>query len=311
MCYMFYFQLQGVMDHVDAAPEVSEREGIQAADGQVLAAIAARATAQSGAENFPVAMRVLPRAIRTELQHIYRYARFVDDVGDEAPGARLPLLDAIEHAVRALPSRTGALTPVNDMRTLVVHHHMPLDPMLRLLAANRMDQERTRYATFDDLLDYCALSAAPVGEMVLHLAGAATPQNLADSAAVCAGLQVLEHCQDVREDALAGRVYLAGADLAAAGVTPAELCGVRTSPALRSVVADHVGRARELLGAGGPLVRRLRGWARLAVSGYIAGGLATADALDAGGHDVLARAIVPSTVRTARHAARLFASGRA
>ena len=309
---MFYFQLQGVMDHVDAAPSTNERsERVQPAGADVLAAIAARAAAQAGAENFPVAMRILPRAVRGELRHIYRYARFVDDIGDEAPGQRLPLLDAIEEQVRDLPSRPGVCGPVNDMRSLVVQRGMPLEPMLKLLAANRMDQWRTSYASFDELLDYCALSAAPVGEMVLHLAGAATPQNLADSAAVCAGLQVLEHCQDVREDALAGRVYLAVADLDAAGVTAAALRANTTPPAVRSVVAANVRRARDLLEAGSPLVRRLRGWARLAVSGYVGGGLATADALDAAGHDVLARAIGPSTARTARHAARLFAAGRA
>lgn len=311
MCYMFYFQLQGVMDHVDAAPSSSERsERVQPAD-EVLAAVAARAEAQSGAENFPVAMRVLPRAVRTELRHIYSYARFVDDVGDEAPGQRLPLLDAIEDAVRLLPLRVGACAPVNDMRDVVVQRGMPLEPMLTLIAANRMDQQRTSYASFEELLDYCALSAAPVGEMVLHLAGAATPANLADSASVCAGLQVLEHCQDVREDALAGRVYLAADDLSAAGVSPAELRTGTTSPALRAVVAAHADRARELLEAGPALVRRLRGWARVAVSGYVAGGLATADALAAADHDVLARAIRPSTARTARHAVRLLAAGRA
>jgi squalene synthase HpnC len=309
---MFYFQLQGVMDHVDAAPSTTERsERVQPAEVEVLAAIAARAAAQAGAENFPVAMRVLPRHVRTELTHIYSYARFVDDIGDEAPGARGALLDAIEEQVRALPSHAASCAPVNDMRGLVVQRGMPLDPMLKLIAANRMDQIRPRYATFEELLDYCALSAAPVGDMVLHLAGAATAPNLADSASVCAALQVLEHCQDVREDALAGRVYLAGADLDAAGVPVDALRASSTSPALRSVVALHAGRARELLEAGRPLVRRLRGWARLAVSGYVAGGLATADALDAAGHDVLASAIRPSRGRTVRHAARLFAAGRA
>lgn len=308
---MFYFQLQGVMDQVDAAPNTGERsERVQPA-GDVLAAVAARAAAQARAENFPVALRILPRAVRTELRHIYSYARFVDDVGDEAPGRRVPLLDAVEEAVRALPEHTSDCAPVNDMSALVVQRGMPLEPMLKLVAANRMDQVRSRYATFDDLLDYCALSAAPVGDMVLHLAGAATRENLLDSASVCAGLQVLEHCQDVREDALAGRVYLAAADLDAAGVAVAELTADVTSPALRSVVATHVRRARELLAAGRPLVRRLHGWARIAVSGYVAGGLATADALAAADHDVLARAVRPSTARTARHAARLFASGRA
>ncbi|HEY2166866.1 MAG TPA: squalene/phytoene synthase family protein [Jatrophihabitantaceae bacterium] len=300
MCYMFYFHAQGDMDQVDAAPGVRE----------VLAQIAARCAAQAGAENFPVALRILPRNVRTDLQHIYDYARFVDDVGDEAPGERSTLLDAVAADVHAVSVRRVECAPVEAMRGLIAGRSMPIEAMLKLIAANRMDQVRTRYETFEDLLDYCALSAAPVGEMVLCVADAATPANLADSAAVCAGLQVLEHCQDVREDALAGRIYLAGAQLRAAGVQDSDLTGDSTGTALRTVIAQHVARARELLEAGVPLVRRVRGWSRLAISGYVAGGIATADALAAADYDVLARAVRPSTARTAVRAVRLLISGR-
>ncbi len=141
---------------------------------------------------------------------------------------------------------------------------------------------------------------------MLHIAGAPTRRNLADSDTVCNALQVLEHCQDVREDALAGRVYLPAEDLAAAGVTRSDLTGTQTSPAVRDVVAIQVARSVEMLRAGRPLVGRLSGWARVAVAGYVAGGLATADALTAADYDVLPRLIKPGTGRTAWHAARLW-----
>ena len=130
---------------------------------------------------------------------------------------------------------------------------------------------------------------------------------------MCAALQVLEHCQDVGEDARRGRVYLPAAELRAAGVGDAELTGTATSPRLRRVLADQVTRARALLRQGAPLVSRLHGWARVAVAGYVAGGLATADALESATYDVLGRDVRPSSRRTAVHAARVWArptSGR-
>jgi phytoene/squalene synthetase len=183
-----------------------------------------------------------------------------------------------------------------------------VQPFRDLVAANVADQTVTDYPTFADLIDYCSLSATPIGRIVLHLAVAATAANVADSDAVCAGLQVLEHCQDVGEDLRRGRVYLPADDLERFGVARADLLASHTSEAVREVVALQARRSRELLAAGPPLVRRLRGWARLAVSGYVAGGLATADALADADFDVLARPIAPSHGRTARHALRLWSS---
>lgn len=270
--------------------------------------MARRAASQMGAENFPVALRLLPPRVRADLAAVYTFARFVDDVGDEAPGdaaRRLVLLAAVDRDVEALSVQRSTLSPVVGLREVVRRRGVPLQPFHDLVAANRADQTVTSYKTFEDLLGYCELSAAPVGRVVLYVAGAATEANVADSDAVCAALQVLEHCQDVREDALAGRVYLPAADLAAAGVDPAELTGSTTSPAVRRVVAQQVDRARELLRSGAPLVRRLRGWSRVAVAGYVAGGLATAEALEAVDCDVLARDVRPGKAPTARHALRL------
>ena len=99
-------------------------------------------------------------------------------------------------------------------------------------------------------------------------------------------------------------------DLADEGVTAAQLEGTTTPSALRSVVAREVRRAEELLAAGAPLVRRLSGWSRLAVAGYVAGGQATADALRAADYDVLSRTIKPAKLRTAALLAMRLLVGR-
>jgi squalene synthase HpnC len=277
-----------------------------------LARVATRAAAQQAGENFPVAMRLLPPRPRDHLRRAYAYARFVDDVGDCARGDRLALLDFIDEDVRALfvraqpPSDRPTLPIVRDMAAVVAECELPPDPLLDLIEANRVDQLVSAYETFDDLLDYCRLSAAPVGRIVLHIAGSATERNVVDSDAVCAALQVLEHCQDVREDAVAGRVYLPAADLRAAGVHRTELEAHSTSSRLRQVIAQQVDRAAAMLREGRPLVRRLSGWSRLAVAGYVAGGLATVDALRRADYDVLARHVSPTKRHTAAHGVRLI-----
>jgi squalene synthase HpnC len=274
--------------------------------------IASGALAQSGAENFPVALRFLRHDVRRQLFAAYSYARFVDDIGDGDSGAprstddRLALLEAVEAEVRRLPSNGSQLAVVDGLRPLVRAQPQILQALLDLIEANRVDQLVSRYADFADLLGYCTLSAAPIGRLVLAIAGVDSAAAAADSDAVCAGLQVLEHCQDVAEDVGRGRIYLPGTDLALAGVEEADLSAGRASPELRQVIGVQVERADALVRRGQGLVTDLRGWAKIAVAGYVAGGLATAEALRRHDFDVLTTQIRPSKPRTATTALGLL-----
>ena len=96
---------------------------------------------------------------------------------------------------------------------------LPTQPLFDLVQANRQDQVVSRYETFEDLVGYCRLSANPVGRMVLAIFGVATPQRNAWSDSTCTALQLVEHWQDVAEDALVGRVYLPLEDMRRFGVS--------------------------------------------------------------------------------------------
>lgn len=243
---------------------------------------------KSGRENFPVASRLLPAKWRRHLLAIYGFARLVDDVGDEAPGNRSVLLDAIDDDLdRLVGDSLPRLTVLRRLAPTVRTCKLPLDPFHRLVEANRRDQTTLRYETFDELLDYCTLSANPVGHLVLGIFGAADPVRLARSDQICTALQLVEHWQDVAEDAAMGRIYLPGEDMRRFDVTPADLTGTETPPQLRRLLAFEVSRAQALMTRGAPLVGMLSGSARLAVAGFVAGGQAALDALGAADFDVL------------------------
>jgi squalene synthase HpnC len=250
-------------------------------------------------ENFPVASRLLPRRYRHHLLNVYRFARSVDDAGDEGePGRRLPLLDDIEADLDRLYA--GSLPRLPFVRALtgtVRACSIPAEPLRRLVAAGRRDQSVVRYGTFEELLVYCELSANPVGHLVLHIFGQATPARFALSDRVCSALQIIEHCQDVAEDFVRGRVYLPADDLRRFGATEEDLTRSPTTAPLRGVLALQAGRARMLLESGVPLAASLTGFARLAVAGYVAGGRAAVTALERAGYDVVGHAVRPATRR--------------
>ncbi len=264
----------------------------------------------AGDENFPVASRLLPRRYRAHLLAIYGFARLTDTIGDEAPGNRLAQLDRLEDDLERAPSGVATNPLVQRLTPTIDELGLSLAPFRALIAANRVDQHRARYETFDDLLGYCALSAAPIGQLVLAVFRATTPERTAWSDDVCAALQVIEHLQDVGQDARRGRVYLPAEDLRRFAVSHEELLAPTASPALRQAVAFECERARGLLSSGRPLVGSLRGWGRLAVAGYVAGGEASLDAIRAAHHDVLAHACKPRSLRLGAHAVSLLNARR-
>jgi squalene synthase HpnC len=275
------------------------------AAGEIPDAVAVLARADG--ENFPVAARILPAHLRAHLMAIYGFARLADDIGDEAPGDRLASLDWLEAELAAAAAGTATHPGLQALSPTLRKLDLPLDPFRRLIEANRQDQRFPRYATWDELAAYCELSANPVGHLVLAVFDAVTPARLALSDRVCTGLQLVEHCQDVGEDARRGRVYLPAEDRERFGCPEADLLAATTTPALRAVVAFELARATELLAAGRELTSGLGGWARLTIAGYVAGGQASVDAIARAHQDVLARPCRPGRARTLARALPLLA----
>jgi len=194
----------------------------------------------------------------------------VDEQAGARPRARHPIIEALEPTIRACA--------------------LPIGPFHRLIDANRLDQRKHRCENYRELLDYCDLSANPVGELVLHVFGVATPERIRQSDAVCTGLQLVEHWQDVKEDYAAGRIYLPSEDLVKFGCREEELGADAASPALRELLRFECERAHGLLDEGVPLVRSLRGRARFAIAAFVAGGRAALDAIARRSYDVMAGA---------------------
>ncbi|HEX8856112.1 MAG TPA: squalene synthase HpnC, partial [Thermoleophilaceae bacterium] len=213
--------------------------------------------AKAGGENFPVASRLLPRREREHLLAVYGFARLVDDAGDEASGDRRALLDELDADLARVYEGEPRHPIMRRLQPTVRACAIPREPFERLIEANRRDQRVHRYETFEELLEYCTFSADPVGEIVLHVFGAATPERIELSNAVCSGLQLAEHWQDVAEDRGRGRVYVPSEDMRRFGVAEEELDGSRASEAFRRLMAFEVERARSLLDRGAPLIRTL------------------------------------------------------
>jgi squalene synthase HpnC len=261
---------------------------------------AERIDARAAGENFPVASLVAPRFARPHLRAVYGFARLVDNLGDEAAGDRGALLDELERELEGAP-RTEIM---RRLHATITERRLPLDPFRRLIEANRRDQARSRYETWDDLREYCTFSADPVGRLVLGIYGRAGEDELvAMSDSVCTGLQLVNFVQDPPRDLALGRVYLPQEDLRRFGVADEALAGPLT-PAIAGLLRFEGERARALLERGLPLRRALGGRPGVAVALYVRGGLAALAALERAGWDVFGGRPAPSRWTLARLALR-------
>jgi squalene synthase HpnC len=241
-----------------------------------------------------------PRFARPHLRAVYGFARLVDTLGDEAPGDREALLDELERELEAEP-RTEIM---RRLHATIADRGLELEPFRRLIEANRIDQVRRRYETWEDVRGYCTHSADPVGRLVLGIYGrAGEPELVAMSDSVCTGLQLVNFVQDPPRDFSLGRVYLPQEDLRGFGVADEELAGPLTEP-VAELLRFEGARARALLEEGLPLRQALGGRAGLSVALYARGGLAALDALERAGWDVFTGRPAPTRLTFARLATR-------
>ena len=252
-------------------------------------------------ENFPVASILSPQRYRRAIALVYHFARGADDLADEGVATsteRLAALAAwkaqLNQAVRGSPDPAGPkpllFAPLGAM---IRENALPVSLFENLIDAFSQDCVKETYATYAEALDYCTRSANPVGRILLHLYGVATPANLQQSDAICSALQLINFWQDVAIDWRKPRVYLPQEDLQRFGITHADLQRFKDGEALTpkwiALMHFQITRARALMLEGAPLARVLKGRIGLELRFVVQGGLRILEKIEAVDYDVFRR----------------------
>ena len=203
------------------------------------------------ARNFAWGIAVLPRRKRLAVAALYAFARRVDDIADNADltvAERRRGLAACRASVEALPD-----APVDDpvliaLADATARYPVPRSSLLDLVAGGLMDAETSRYASWDDLREYCRRVAGSVGLACTAVYGPKDPGAAGQRAeALGLALQQINIMRDVAEDWRLGRVYLPQDELARCGVTEPDIAAGRVSSAWRALMEHQAGRAETLM----------------------------------------------------------------
>ena len=253
-------------------------------------------------ENFPVGSVLVPRRLRKHFYSIYAFARTADDFADEGYGEgyteaeRLACLGQWGEMLRA--SAEGRATHPIFIALAETRRQFDLPFALfgDLLSAFRQDVTKRRYQNFDELLDYCRRSANPIGRLILLLFGHRDERLHQQSDAICTGLQLANHWQDVSIDLKKDRTYLPAEDLARFGLSLADLQQAKIDERFKQLMEMEVSRARALFMRGKPLCTAMRGRLGLELRVVWLGGTTILNRIEASRYDVFTRRPVIGTV---------------
>lgn len=200
-------------------------------------------------ENFPVGSFLLSRAVRPHVAVFYNFARAIDDIADNpslAPDDKIARLDGFDQALMGL-NDDPAFEKAHIVRSSLIYTGVPIQHCRDLISAFKQDAVKNRYENWDELIDYCDRSAAPVGRYLLDLHGVSKDLYLA-SDALCNALQVINHLQDCREDYREmDRVYLPQDWMRHAGIDVTAIDKPFTGRGLRRVIDACLVETSELL----------------------------------------------------------------
>ena len=227
-------------------------------------------------ENFSVTTLLLPRRLLRHFHAVYSFCRWADDLGDETGGGAraLDLLRWWRGELLRCYSGAPRHPVMIALAETITRFDIPPEPFLDLIYAFEQDQLVKRYATYEQLLDYCRHSADPVGRLVLYLFQCFDAERAQLSDRICTALQLTNFWQDVARDFAIGRVYLPEEDCRRFGYSEADLGAHRYNRAFVELMRFQVERTRDLFYRGLPLIERVPAAVRVDVDLFARGGLA-------------------------------------
>lgn len=216
--------------------------------------------------------RLFPPSIRRRVHALYGFVRVPDEWVDNPDSTDVDEIRARLQAWRAEMDRgvAGTESPTHPVLRafcdVARETRLPLAEAHRFIDAMAMDLETTRYATYRDLENYMAGSAAAVGVMMTCLVDAPRDEEtLACARALGNAMQLTNFLRDVAEDAERGRIYLPQEDLERFGVSEDEVMDGVFSDRMESLIRFEIARARNLYRDSHPGIRNLSGPSQSAV----------------------------------------------
>jgi phytoene synthase len=219
-----------------------------------------RAIAHKHGGNFSVGFRFLPAAKRRAVYAAYAFCRVADDIADEGSDSvetRLASLDEWQRELDAgyenRPTHPITIALADTLQRFAI----PKSAFIALIDGCRLDMVKTRYETFDELLQYCDLVATSISDISLAIYGYRTKQALVYGRSLSTALQLTNVTRDIGDDVTRDRIYIPAEELRRFGVEEHELSQRVENDRVRKLIEFQIARAERYFHDAEPLLREL------------------------------------------------------
>jgi phytoene synthase len=219
-----------------------------------------RRVAHKHGANFSVGFRFLPPLKRRAVYAAYAYCRWADDIADEeerATAERQRQLDEWEGELERCYAGQPTQPITIALSDALKHFAIPKAAFVALINGCRQDMVKTRYETFDELLQYCELVAASISDISLAIFGYKTPAAIEYGRHLSTALQLTNVTRDIGDDLSRDRVYVPQEELRRFELADRDLFNRVQSDAMRQFVEFQIDRAKSYFRAAEPLLDEL------------------------------------------------------
>ncbi|HYK01399.1 MAG TPA: phytoene/squalene synthase family protein [Thermoanaerobaculia bacterium] len=207
--------------------------------------------------NFSVGFRFLPKVKRRAVHAAYAYCRFADDIADD-PGENIPQrLDEWQRELDAAYTGTPAHPVTIALADALQHFAIPKSAFVALLDGCRQDMVKTRYETFEELLEYCDYVASSISDISLAIFGYRSDNALAYGRKLSTALQLTNITRDIGDDVTRDRIYIPREELRRFGVEEREISERAENDRMRGLIEFQIARAETYFREAEPLLREL------------------------------------------------------
>lgn len=199
-------------------------------------------------ESFPVG-KLVKKSLRPLVLAYYNAARSADDIADAQNLTREEKLAQLAETARAFHNKEaeGQFRAAADLGKLFGMENLANTLFLDLLTAFERDAENRQPEIWEQLIDYCKYSAAPVGRFMLAIHDE-NPSTYLPAETLCAALQIVNHIQDLKEDAVKlRRFYLPAEMMKRYGTENSDIYLSFMTPPLKKVVGEVLENVKGML----------------------------------------------------------------
>lgn len=217
-----------------------------------------RAIAHKHGANFSVGFRFLPKAKRRAVYAAYAYCRVADDIADDLEGGdKAAALQSWQQELDACYENRPTHPITIALADALTRFAIPKSAFVALIDGCRQDMVKTRYETFEELLQYCDLVATSISDISLSIYGYRTDAAPRYGRNLATALQLTNVTRDIGDDLQRDRVYLPQEELRRFGVEERDLFERRENDRVKALIEFQIGRAEEYFRAAEPLLQEL------------------------------------------------------